>query len=253
MVTNLALRALPTTIAPKKAEEGDRCKIALQCTGQYQIMVMQEVLDEWETSPNCVVELTASRRRKRDKTSMQLNVDLIRLIAREVKRVGMGRMPLGGIKVVGYTQMIMENHDSRVSYYAHPSFKGHEWYDWTYLHYSEDDVDDTPVDRYYPSQLLGFISVNDGPTEIVARTSSTSVAWETIEKNFFERFELSDDFSNNYVVCSVCAMVHPLCVIPDFGGGENAYMVVLPKRNWSRYFGDQIQSRKRKASGGNGK
>ena len=52
-------------------------------------------------SPNCVVELTASRRRKRDKTSMQLNVDLIRLIAREVKRVGMGRMPLGGIKVRG--------------------------------------------------------------------------------------------------------------------------------------------------------
>ena len=47
MVTNLALRALPTTIAPKKAKEGDRCKIALQCTGQYQIMVTQEVLDEW--------------------------------------------------------------------------------------------------------------------------------------------------------------------------------------------------------------
>jgi hypothetical protein len=93
--------------------------------------------------------------------------------------------------------MIMENHDSRVCYYAHPSFKGHEWYDWTYLHYSEDDVDDTPMDRYYPSQLLGFISVNDGPTEIVARTSLTSVAWETIEENFFERFELSDDFSNN--------------------------------------------------------
>ena len=88
MVTNLALRALPTTIAPKKAEEGDRCKIALQCTGQYHIMVTQEVLDEWDNSPNCVVELTASIRRKRDKTSMQLNVDLIRLISREVKQVG---------------------------------------------------------------------------------------------------------------------------------------------------------------------
>jgi hypothetical protein len=56
-----------------------------------------------------------------------------------------------------------------------------------------------------------------------------------------------------YVVCSVCAVVHPLCVIPDFGGDKNAYIVVLPKHNWSRYFGDQIQSRKRKASGGNRK
>ncbi len=199
------------------------------------------------------MELTASRQRKRDKTSMQLNVDLIRLISREVKRVGMGRIPPGGIKVIGYTQMIMQNHDSRVCYYAHPSFKGHEWYDWTFLHYSEDDVDDTPVDRYYPSQLLGFISVNDGSTEIVACTSSTSVTWKKVEDNFFERFKLSDDFSNNYVVCSVCAVVHPLCVIPDFRGDKNAYIVVLLKRNWSRYFGDQIQSRKRKALGGNRK
>jgi len=155
--------------------------------------------------------------------------------------------------VVGYTQMIMENHDSRVCYYAHPSFKGHEWYDWTYLHYSEWDVDDTPVDKYYPSQLLGFISVDDGPTEIAACTSLTSVAWETIEDNLFKRFKLSEDFNNNCVICSVCAVVHPLCVIPDFGGNKNAYMVVLPKCNRSRYFGDQIQSRKRKVLGGNRK
>jgi len=48
------------------------------------------------------------------------------------------------------------------------------------------------------------------------------VAWETIEKNFFKRFELSDDFSNNYVVCSVCAMGHPLSIMchPRLWGRE---------------------------------
>jgi hypothetical protein len=43
----------------------------------------------------------------------------------------------------------------------------------------------------------------------------------------------------------ITSIVHPLCVIPDYGGGENAYMVVLPKRNWSRYFGDRIVVKKR--------
>jgi hypothetical protein len=85
MVTNLALRVMMTTIASKRAKEGDTCNVQLQYIGQYRMMVMQEVLDEWESNPNCVVELTASVRCKRDKTSMQLNVGLIRLIAREVK------------------------------------------------------------------------------------------------------------------------------------------------------------------------
>jgi hypothetical protein len=30
------------------------------------------------------------------------------------------------------------------------------------------------------------------------------------------------------------------------GGGEDAYMVVLPKRNWSRYFGDRIVVKKKR-------
>ncbi len=38
------------------------------------------------------------------------------------------------------------------------------------------------------------------------------------------------------------ALVHPLCVLPDCGGDPNTYFVVLPKRNWSRYFGDKIKT-----------
>ncbi len=36
------------------------------------------------------------------------------------------------------------------------------------------------------------------------------------------------------------ALVHPLCVIPDCGGDGDIYFVVLPKRNWSQFFGERI-------------
>jgi hypothetical protein len=36
------------------------------------------------------------------------------------------------------------------------------------------------------------------------------------------------------------ALVHPLCVIPDSSGDRDIYFVVLPKRYWSRFFGERI-------------
>jgi hypothetical protein len=31
-------------------------------------------------------------------------------------------------------------------------------------------------------------------------------------------------------------------VIPDTGGDRLSHIIILPKRNWSRYFGDKILS-----------
>jgi hypothetical protein len=35
------------------------------------------------------------------------------------------------------------------------------------------------------------------------------------------------------------SLVHPLCVIPDSGGDRDIYFVVLPKCNWSQFFGER--------------
>ncbi len=40
----------------------------------------------------------------------------------------------------------------------------------------------------------------------------------------------------------ISSLVHPLCVIPDYGGHITSFIVVLPKRNWIRYFGDRIMT-----------
>ena len=52
---------------------------------------------------------------------------------------------------------------------------------------------------------------------------------------------LGNDDAISTVTVPLLSLVHPLCVIPDYGGNGTSYIVVLPRRNWSRYFGDRIK------------
>ena len=53
---------------------------------------------------------------------------------------------------------------------------------------------------------------------------------------------IGTDMDVSYGTVPISALVHPLCVIPDVEGDQSSYIIILPKRNWSRYFGDKIQS-----------
>jgi hypothetical protein len=57
---------------------------------------------------------------------------------------------------------------------------------------------------------------------------------------FFVKMNLGTDFNISFVLVSIEALVHPLCVIPDSGGNRDIYFVVLPKLNWSQFFGERI-------------
>jgi hypothetical protein len=59
-------------------------------------------------------------------------------------------------------------------------------------------------------------------------------------KNFFVKMKLGMNFNITFVMVPIEAFVHPLCVIPDCSGDSNIYFVVLPKRNWSPFFGERI-------------
>jgi hypothetical protein len=63
-----------------------------------------------------------------------------------------------------------------------------------------------------------------------------------LEHKFFIKTFIGTDIDALYVTVPISALVHPLCVIPDYGGHQTSYTIVLPKQNWSRYFGDKIQS-----------
>ena len=61
-----------------------------------------------------------------------------------------------------------------------------------------------------------------------------------MQKHFVVKVNLGQDETVSFVTVPLTSFVHPLCVVPDYGGNVTSYIVVLPRRNWSRYFADQI-------------
>jgi len=58
--------------------------------------------------------------------------------------------------------------------------------------------------------------------------------------SFVHEIYLGLQFEVSFVTVPLESIVHPLCVFPDIGGQKDKFFVVLPKRNWSRFFGNQI-------------
>ena len=95
-------------------------------------------------------------------------------------------------------------------------------------------------ESYYPSKIIGFIEVGD-KQEAAIQCSEKPLEWKTVETKFFIAITIGTDSDISFVTVPIDALVHPLCVLPDIGGNTNSYFVILPRRNWSRYFGDKIR------------
>jgi hypothetical protein len=146
-----------------------------------------------------------------------------------------------GQRVNGYTKVAVKSHSGGdTSFYAHPSLQGHAWYDWALVHFEEQIGSGNTIESYYPSKILGFIEVGD-KQEAVIQCSEKPLEWKTVKTKFFVAITIGTDYDISFVTVPIDALVHPLCVLPDSGGNANSYFVVLPKRNWSRYFGDKIR------------
>ena len=82
----------------------------------------------------------------------------------------------------------------------------------------------------------------DGKQEAAIQCSPKPILWSTVERKFIVPIKLGTDFNISFVSVPIYALVHPLCVFPDNIDGEcDTFYVVLPKRNWSRFFGNRIQ------------
>ena len=138
-------------------------------------------------------------------------------------------------KIVGFTTAVMiTSSNERTIFYAHPCLQKHKRYDWAFVDFEEEYGLGGSVENYYACKLLGLISTDGNSCEAVIQCSVQPILWAKVETNMLVRFTLD-------VTVPVEAIVHPLCVIPDTGCDPNEYFVVLPKRNWSRLFGDKIR------------
>jgi hypothetical protein len=91
------------------------------------------------------------------------------------------------------------------------------------------------IENFYPSRLMGLISINNEREEII-QSSLKPLCWDDVEKNFIQEIQLRTDFDISFVTVPLNSIVHLLCVIPACGGQENKHFVALPKRNWSQFF-----------------
>jgi hypothetical protein len=146
------------------------------------------------------------------------------------------------MKIVGHTRAIVTSPatNERSIFYAHSCYKGEQWYNWAMVHFEETNNLGHKVENYYPSRLLGFITTN-GTREVEIQCSINPIDCKNIQQNFIVETQLGRNFHVSFVIVPIDSIVHPLCVFPDDGSDQtNKYFVVLPKRNWSWYFGNYI-------------
>jgi hypothetical protein len=124
-------------------------------------------------------------------------------------------------------------------FYAHPCYQEHPWYHWTLVHFQEVNNIGEEIENLYPSKILGFLNI-EGKPEAVIQCSIKPSHWSLVEGIFFVKLQLGIVFNISFVTAPIEALVHPLFVIPDSGGDREIYFVVLPKHNWSHFFGERI-------------
>ena len=143
------------------------------------------------------------------------------------------------ITVMGYTRATINMDDSsKIILYAHLCFQENPRYNWAYVHFQGVSPNGSKVKNYYPSHILGFITLQ-GITKAVIQCAEKPLLWLDIE-TFFSKVKIGTPFYVSFVTVPVSALVHSLCVIPESFMGEDKFFVVLSKQNWSRFFGDKI-------------
>jgi hypothetical protein len=86
------------------------------------------------------------------------------------------------------------------------------------------------VENYYPAKILGYVTIN-GFIESIIHCSDKTLNWTEVKEKFIVKTILETTFDSSYVTVPVSPLVHPLCVIPDYGSDGTSFIVVLPKRN----------------------
>jgi hypothetical protein len=146
-----------------------------------------------------------------------------------------------GYKVEGFTRLTTTSQQDgdQVVYHANPYLQGRMWYDWAYVHFEETTTNGNILERFYPAKILGFVTI-DNSTKAIIHCTEKPLEWSRVQKEFVVNVNLGKDYHVSVVTVPLSSFVHPLCVIPDYGADGSSYLVVLPRRNWSRYFGNKI-------------
>ena len=206
-------------------------------SGQYKFAVTEESMDEMLQHEMIAVTWLTKNSVKSRNINWKLNKLLVKCLYRFIRQQ---QQQNNLTKIIGYTRAIIINLETneRTIFYSHPCYQGESWYDWAMIQFKE-YVHGEFVNHQYPSRILGFISIN-GQDKAVVQCSKKHLTWEDLLMKFIVTIELGMEFNVSFMVVPIDAIVHPLCVIPDDGEDQGKYFIILPKCNWSGYFGNKI-------------
>jgi hypothetical protein len=244
MVSQYALRAILSqedthnVLRNERADQNEDNSVYF--CGKYSLVVTNEILQGMRDGDSIHVKWHSDRQcvRENDKKYC-LHKLLVTYIVSKLDLMDSSEFA-NGYRLQGYTRITTRSGDGcKIILYAHPSFQGNEWYDWVYVHFEEISASGDAVENFYPARILGFITVNN-VTEAVIHCAEKPLKWSDVEENFIVRTKLGSRVEVSIVSVPISSLVHPLCALPDYGSDSLCYIIVLPKRNWSRYFGDKI-------------
>ena len=215
-----------------------RDDIRIELSGRYEITVSTAVLEQMSFENTVNVKWLSKNSEKSGNLDWSLNKDLVKCLHRHISQQT-DRITT----VIGYTRArIISNGDPNDTniFYCHPCYQGECWYDWAMIQF-EELVGGEYLQRNYPARLLGFITTNS-TIEAIVQCAKHHLSWDYLLSKFIVSIEIGDDFDESFVVVPIEAIVHPLCVIPDDGDNPFRFFVILPRRNWSNYFGQSIET-----------
>jgi hypothetical protein len=144
----------------------------------------------------------------------------------------------------GYTCSKFEIEDRKVLFRCTNQYMGRsDWYDWC-LFKRILNGEHTSC----PGQLLGFIQYktegivpNRNQYYAVVQSAKDQLSMDDLKRDFVCSFSVDSSNKKDLCVVPMESIVDTLFVFKDYGGSMGDYFCVLPRRHWSRFFGDQIE------------
>jgi hypothetical protein len=178
---------------------------------------------------------------KKNNDSYCLDSQLVRVILVKLENLNVNDFSEGYL-IKGYTRATTKTTEgNKIIFYAHLFFQGKRWYDWAYVHFEEINTSGDVVENYYPAGIINFVTIN-GITEAVIHCLEKPLKWTDAEESFIVKTNNETRFEILNVTVPISALVHPLYAIPDYGSESTLFNIVLPKCNWSHYFGDKFST-----------
>jgi len=219
------------------ASDTDNDDVQIELSGRYDLILTREIIEEMHQERTVRVKWHTNDNEKKCNQNYRLHPALVKCLHRHITKCKDNVS-----KVTGYTRAIITNPDTRERniFYCHPSYQGREWYDWALVQFVESDGNNSYIEKMYPSKILGFININ-GNDEAVIQCANKHLCWDDLIKHFIIPITIGCQFDVSFVVVPIESIVHPLCSISVDEENNNRFLVVLPKRNWSAYFGKHIK------------